>query len=152
MRSGAERPDAGGALLEMIVVLVVVAMCSALVFPFFNRNPPETQMLRVVQQLALDLNRVRSSAVRTGGSQGAAIDLESLIYRDASVVRNLRTSPQTAIAVSAPTLDQGSRQVDIRFAADGSSRDLLLNFRERSKSVDFTVDGWTGLSRIVVLP
>jgi general secretion pathway protein H len=148
---GSRQHSAGVTLLELLVVLVIMAIAAAFVYPMFGGTGVSTGELKsAARQVAAGLRFARSEALATRQETRVMLDLEQRTFRidrDASV----HTLPKM-IEVKLFTAQSdlvNDRVGAIRFFPDGGSNGGRVTLASGSRKYDVDVDWLTG--RVAIL-
>jgi general secretion pathway protein H len=134
MSATGSRSDAGATLIEMLVVVGILGLITALVFPAWNGALRRAQLYEARATLVDHLRTARADAVRGG----QAIDLE--LSDDGGGYGWERSRAELPLGVAIEATPRA-----VRFFADGSSSggELWLTWRDRRLEVQ--VDPASGL-------
>jgi general secretion pathway protein H len=138
----------GFSLLEILLVLVVLAIASALILPALIQ-PVGTQLRTAAGSFAAGLRQARNDAVSTHRDVLFTVHLDAREFAIGDGARRRRVPAQVALSVftaRSEVIDEHSAA--IRFFADGSSTGgrVTLSAGERRYHVD--VDWMTGQVRV----
>ena len=135
MSATGSRADAGATLLEMLVVLGILGLVTALVFPSVIHPLQRMTQLQARAALAANLRLARADAARLGHAVtfDLAQDGRSYGWDDATV-----TLPAT-LSVEGETRS-------VRFFADGSSSGGRFWIRGSDRALGVLVDPITGVA------
>ncbi|MEJ1970186.1 MAG: prepilin-type N-terminal cleavage/methylation domain-containing protein [Rhizomicrobium sp.] len=133
-RAIANPGEQGVTLLEMLVVLAILALISALAFPQLGRARDTIALRRSAVLLVSDLHEARAAAIRTGMAAGIAVSRDGRAYRRAA--GGLRMAPDgVAFAAANGGTD---------FFADGSTSGGRFSVIGMGRRMDVLVDPVTG--------
>lgn len=134
------KPRAGYTLAELLVVLVIIALVSAIVLPRFFVNHPGRELQRASGQLATLLREGRQTAMQSGDSREVILQLDnktaSMRGRNKLVLpKDIEIDSRTAAPVSSDDT------AGVMFFPDGSSTGgefiLELAGKQRTVSVNW---------------
>jgi prepilin-type N-terminal cleavage/methylation domain-containing protein len=159
MKSGTSPADRGFTLVEAVLVLLLLSLASALVYP--NLQPRLARMRREagLRQLAATLDDLRRQAVTGGKVLALTYDAESGRLLVAEGEREADTEADTegetegeteALALPETTTIFSMEPSQLYYFPQGhSSGAFLVVGEEESRSVRVEVGSFTGLARIV---
>jgi len=146
----------GFTLLELLVVLSIAAMLTALVRPMYAAAVPGARLKSDTLNLAVSLRESRNRAVSSGSNVGVLFDAVEVSYRVGdSKPRNFSTGTKLAAAGfgAESASDRVGRldQYELVFFADGSSSGASLELQNHAKAYRIDVDWLTGRIKVAEL-
>jgi general secretion pathway protein H len=141
------RPSAGFTLFEMIVVLALFALISALSFPYINRSLHAGTLQSTSTQILNAMNTARATAL----SQGKAVRLEfdagkRTLTADGVVVANVPLSIRSTVTGSKPS--KSKERVEFLFTAEGNSSGGQIVLTEGQQSTRIAINWLTGATTL----
>ncbi len=145
---GSER-DAGYTLLELLVMLTVLGLATALVLPRAGTGRDRVALRTAAIQLAAGLRATRTEAMSASSETALVLDLTQRRYWADGAV-NVRSLPRGIGIVTghSPGTPIATDRAAVRFKPDGSASGGWIGLRGRGASADITVDWLTGATRI----
>jgi prepilin-type N-terminal cleavage/methylation domain-containing protein len=133
----------GVTLVEMLVVLLLLAIVSAVTMPAFasiGRASGSRRASAVVQQV---LMRARGRALQTGSAVNLTVDPATARYwvGDSDTAKVFELPANAALSASTP-------RVHFRFEASGIAVGEPLFVQEKDRLASLSVDRFTGVVRI----
>ncbi|CAN5391651.1 N/A [soil metagenome] len=128
--------DRGFTLLEMLVVLAIVALVSAVILPRLSRQSGDATLQTQVREVAARLRLARLEAMENGTVTTASIDL-----KDKSVLvsgKQIVFAPATVITVRTARNLIVSGKASIDFVPLGGSTGGSITFKQAER--EFSVD------------
>ena len=148
---GSRNASVGVTLLELLVVLAIMAMAAAFVYPMFGGTGASTGELKsAARQVAAGLRTARSEALATRQETRLVLDLDQRTFRidrDA-YVHALPKMIEVKLFTAQSDL-VNDRLGAIRFFADGGSNGGRVTLASGSRKYDVDVDWLTG--RVAIL-
>lgn len=130
---------AGFSLLELLVVLAILALLTAVVVPSLSHHVQSTELRNTARLLAMDLARTRSQAIVRQQQETLVLDVDKHSYRN-SIKDPSRKLPRDIelILDSIRSERQSATSAAIRFFPDGSSTGGRITLRrgDRQRSID----------------
>jgi len=149
-RAHAARSARGVTLLELLVVLSIMAVVSALVVPMFGGGVSTTDMKSAARQLAAGMRLARSEAVATRTETRVTLDLERHTFRVARDPREHALPAKLEIKlVTAQSDIESEKTGSIRFFPDGGSNGGRVTLAAGERKYEVDVDWLTG--RVAIL-
>jgi len=150
-RKGSPRAaSAGVTLLELLIVLSIMALVSALVLPMFGGGVSTGELKAATRELAAGLRFARSEALATRQETRVMLDLE---HRTFQIERDARTHAlpkQIELKLFTAQSDLvGETAGAIRFFPDGGSTGGRVTLAAGERKYDVDVDWLTG--RVAIL-
>jgi general secretion pathway protein H len=136
----------GFSLIEMLAVLAIVALATALAMPLAMRPSDALRLDAAAQDLVAALRLTRAAAIARNGDAALTIDVERRTFASPAVpARALPADLSVKLKIAEP--ERARSQGGFRFFPDGSSTggDMLLALR--GKEVKICVDWLTGIAR-----
>jgi general secretion pathway protein H len=142
--------QSGFTLLELVVVLVIVGMLSAVTIPAFSAGPPDDPAAVGASEVVSLLRTARSRALTHAQSVTLRIDARARMFTLATetddsieqIAEGIITLPQGT------TLGATASSALFRFAATGAARGDTLFVRGDGPAVAVWVDRWTGAPHV----
>lgn len=144
-------PDRGVTLLELLVVLSIMALISALVIPMFGGSGVSTtDMKSAARQLAAGMRLARSEAIATRAETRVTLDLERHTFRVARDPREHTLPAKLEMKlVTAQSDIESEKTGSIRFFPDGGSNGGRVTLAAGERKYEIDVDWLTG--RVAIL-
>jgi general secretion pathway protein H len=138
--------SAGVTLLELLVVLTIMAIAAAFVYPMFSGTGASTGELKsAARQIAAGLRAARSEALATRQETRLVLDLEQRSFR---IDRDAYVHPLPKVIEMKLFTAQSDLVNDrvgaIRFFADGGSNGGRVTLASGARKYDIDVDWLTG--------
>lgn len=135
----------GFTLLELLVVLVVISLATALVAPAFDRGLDNFRGQQHMRELASTLRNLRREAIETGRVVALTADYETdqLLVNGAQAIPLPHTLSLEAISASLPA-ELGGDGEHILFYPDGSSSGGILRLVATNGPREIAVNWFTG--------
>ena len=136
----------GFTLLEMLIVIVIVAIVSAVTVPAF-RATPDDEITASAKSLTTLMQRSRQTAVERGETVSLVVDADNARYW-ATIVNP--GSPDSVVSygtlelASGATLSADAARTRYVFAPTGSATGSPIVVRLESRAAVVTLDQWTG--------
>ena len=148
---GSRRLGAGVTLLELLVVLAIMAIAAAFVYPMFGGTGASTGELKsAARQVAAGLRMARSEALATRQETRVVLDLEQRTFRiDRDTYLHALPNQIDVKLFTAQSDLVNDRVGAIRFFADGGSNGGRVTLASGSRKYDVDVDWLTG--RVAIL-
>jgi general secretion pathway protein H len=128
--------EAGATLIEMLVVIGILGLVTALVFPAWSSPLRGVQLAEARASLIANLRTARAASVRGGEAVRLELTDDGRGYGWSGA----------RVSLPAPVSVDGDPRA-ITFYADGSSSGGLLTLSERERAVRVAIDPATGLAR-----
>jgi len=149
--AGPRSASAGVTLLELLIVLVIMAIAAAIVYPMFGGSGVSTGELKsAARQVAAGLRLARSEALATRKETRVLLDLEQRSFRidrDAYVHPLPKTIEVKLFTAQSDLVND--RVGAIRFFADGGSNGGRVTLASGARKYEIDVDWLTG--RVAIL-
>jgi type II secretion system protein H len=139
----------GFTLVEMLIVIVILAIVSAVTVPALRANPDD-ELTTSANTLTLLMQRSRQTAVERGQTVTLVVDAENARYW-ATVVRT--GSPDSLVSygpielASGATLSADESRSRYVFAPSGAASGGPIVVRMDSRAAVITLNQWTGDAR-----
>jgi general secretion pathway protein H len=141
----------GFTLLEMVCVLAIIALLSAVLLPFVPRETSRSRLQAFALQTAALLKMDRNAAIRRGTSVATLVDAEARAIRSgASRAAILIPNDVRFDAVLPQTCEQRAALSNISFFANGTSCGGTIALTRFDAGYEIRVNWLTG--RIEVIP
>ncbi len=151
MLSHARTTD-GFTLLELLVVLAILGMLSALVAPAISRSLSGPDIVSTVRSLVSNLNLARSTAITRNQEVALTIDLDKHEYTITGL-NNKQSLPDNIdirmLTVENELIDE--TRAAIRFFPDGSSTGGRVTISGNNTTQAVDINWLTGQTRIIEL-
>ena len=148
---GSRNASAGVTLLELLVVLTIMAIAAAFVYPMFGGTGVLTAELKsAARQVAAGLRSARGEALAKRQETRLVLDLEQRTFRidrDASVHALPKLVEMKLFTAQSDLVND--RVGAIRFFADGGSNGGRVTLTSGARKYDIDVDWLTG--RVAIL-
>ncbi|HUN46510.1 MAG TPA: GspH/FimT family pseudopilin [Stellaceae bacterium] len=137
--------ERGFTLIELVVVLAILALATALVTPLLSRGRDRAEFDATVREVAAALRETRSLAMTRDRSEALLVDVAHGVLRwggrpaDHRVPRSIRLA---LLTTAGERLDEESG--DIRFFPDGSSTGGHVTLMQGERRRDVFVDWLSG--------
>lgn len=138
------RARGGFTLIEVVVVLLILAVATAVTVPAFLGDPVEDDMTRAVRQIDALFGIARDSAIRGGENVTVMIDsATSHVW----LLTDSRSSPAGGDTLDLPSgvrLQLSKSRATFAFAPDGATFADSVLVRSSAVGRLLTLDPWTG--------
>ena len=146
VHAGPRITSAGVTLLELLIVLSIMAVAAALVYPMFGGTGASTGELKsAARQVAAGLRFARSEALATRQETRLVLDLEQRTFRidrDVSVHALPKVIEVKLFTAQSDLVNE--RVGSIRFFADGGSNGGRVTLASGARKYEIDVDWLTG--------
>ena len=143
-RAGDGRPATGFTLLELLIVLAILGLTTALAVPMFARAMPDLQAKAAARDVAAMLRSARSLAIAENREVAVVVDLDRR-FVDLAGVRSEAIKPGIALDLYTAMQElTGRRAGGIRFYPDGTSTGGRVRLSTTTHKYDVVVDWISG--------
>jgi general secretion pathway protein H len=138
--------SAGVTLLELLIVLVIMAIAAAFVYPMFGGTGVSTGELKsAARQVAAGLRAARGQALATRQETRLVLDLDQRTFRiDRDGFVHALPKPIEVKLFTAQSDLVNDRVGAIRFFADGGSNGGRVTLASGARKYDIDIDWLTG--------
>lgn len=141
----AHRIERGFTLLEMMAVLGILALVTAMILPMMTGAQSKADVEAAAKQLVMALRSTRNLAMMRGHSEALLVDTGSGFFRVAGAPAAKRVPGGVQLSLVTATQEQISDRVGgIRFFADGSSTGGGIRVAKGKVSDQVLIDWLTG--------
>ena len=141
--------SAGVTLLELLIVLSIMALVSALVLPMFGSGVSTGELKAAARQVAAGLRLARSEALATRQETRVMLDLERRTFQTEPERASTRCRADRAQAVHGAERSRQRAAGAIRFFPDGGSNGGRITLAVGERKYDVDVDWLSG--RVAIL-
>jgi general secretion pathway protein H len=138
------RAERGFTLLELLVVLTIMALVTAVSMPLLRGRQDGIEARREVTALASELRRARLSALTNAAGAGIEFDLERRTFRAAAGAARRLPDGMAMTLETVRSQQAGGRAGRIWFYPDGSSTGGRVTLRDRGRLYRIDIDWITG--------
>jgi general secretion pathway protein H len=147
-RSEAERSSAGFTLLEMLVVIAILTLATAVAMPILARPSDGVRLQATARDLINALRLTREMAIARNAEIVLTIDVDKRTFASAAV-RVQSFGPDIAAALTFAEPERTARSTGgFRFFPDGSSSGGDVHFRLRGSEAKVCVNWLTGEAQL----
>jgi len=132
----------GFTLLEMLVVLTIIGIITALAVPFYSKMAPRLRILSANHELLLDLRHARSEAM----TDKRTITIPFYPDQNTYVLDDHKHKMAVDIIVSLEKMKEQSPEdtSTLHFYSDGSATPGLITLSDNGRRINIHIDGLTG--------
>jgi general secretion pathway protein H len=142
--------ERGFTLLEMVCVLALIAMMTAVLLPFVPRQTSRSRLQAYALQAAALLKEDRNTAIRRGTGVATLVDTGSRLIRSGANTNMIRIPDDVRFEALLPrTCEQREALSTIRFFASGMSCGGALTLTRADIGYEVRVNWLTGRVEIV---
>lgn len=142
----ARQAEAGFTLLELLVILIILALATALALPML-RPSDGTQLQTAASDVKAALRATRAAAIVTNSETALMIDVNRRAFKQAGLPERSFAPDIEARLTFASTVRAGPSEAGFRFFPDGSSTGGDLTLSLRGIQARICVDWLTGQVR-----
>jgi general secretion pathway protein H len=140
----------GVTLLELLIVLSLMAIVAAMVYPRIGSGVSTTELKSAARQMAAALRLARSDALATRRESFVSIDLERRVFRVDRDPREIALPKDVELKLFTAQSDLISDKAGaIRFYPDGGSNGGRVTLAAGERKYEVDVDWLTG--RVAIL-
>jgi general secretion pathway protein H len=141
--------QSGFTLLEMISVLIILALATAIALPRLRHENPATALRRGAVGLASEFRLARAEAIRTSTFRSVTVDVAHRKYwmGDEAGARTLPSALEVAVQGAGPGAPFGDRAT-VSFESDGSSSGGEIFLKAGPSKANVVVDWMTGATQV----
>lgn len=149
------RPAAGYTLVELLVVLAILGLITAIALPMFTGVLPGAELKSAARNLGADMRYARSRAIAGNREVTLSVDLVARRYAISGEARERSLPEELTIDVltARSELEGGDalrpRRASIRFFPDGSSTGGRVSLSRGGRTYHVGVDWLTGRVKVV---
>ena len=135
---------AGFTLVELLVVLVIMGLITAIAAPYFGRLAPRLEARATAREVVSVLRSARGLAIRDNREVAVVVDLEDR-FMAIGADRRLEFGPRMGVRLltgTAELIDGGSGR--IRFYPDGTSTGGRVTVSDDGRDYDVRIEWLTG--------
>lgn len=148
-RMSNDQYQAGFSLFEMLVVLLILAIVTAVAIPRISASQVRQEIRLEAAALKLALEDARTEAIRGSGSAAVSFDVDRSVWWDwRGREKAFKADTEIAVTVAESEVTP-ERRGAIRFYMDGSSTGGVIVMRRDSQTVRIEVDWMTGRAHVV---
>jgi general secretion pathway protein H len=137
--------EKGFTLLELLVVLAILALATALVPPLLSGGKDKAEFKTAVRGVATALREARSIAMTSDHSQAVVVDVDRGVFRAGASDRSRAVAQGIRLSLLTVAQERIERGVgSIRFFPDGSSTGGRLSLTQGDRRSDVLVDWLSG--------
>ena len=137
--------EKGFTLLELIAVLAILALATALIPPMLSSGKDKADLKMAVREIAASLRETRSIAMASDRSQALMVDVDHGLFRAGGSERAHAVAPGIRLSLLTVAQERVERGIgSIRFFPDGSSTGGRLTLTQGDRRSDVLVDWLSG--------
>lgn len=137
--------EKGFTLLELIVVLAILALATALIPPMLGSGKDKADFKMAVREIEASLRETRSIAMTSDRAQALMVDVDHGRFRAAGSERAHAVAPSIRLSLLTVAQERIERGVgSIRFFPDGSSTGGRVSLVQGDRRSDVLVDWLSG--------
>jgi general secretion pathway protein H len=149
-RSDIMRRHAGFSMIELLIVLVIIAIASALVIPMFGKGVSTTELKSAARQLASGLRLARSEALTQRRETFLVLDVAGRRFKVDQDPKEYSLPREIELKLFTAQKDLVDEKVgSIRFFPDGGSNGGRITVASGERKFEVDVDWLTG--RVAIL-
>jgi general secretion pathway protein H len=146
-RSSKRLAAAGFSLLEMLVVVAILALASALLMPMLERPSDTLRLEASARDLVGAMRLTRAAAIAGNAELALMIDVEERTFESPAVPRrSLDPNIEAKLTFAEPMRETEARG-GFRFFPDGSSTGGDVRLKLNGREAKICVDWFTGAAR-----
>lgn len=138
-------PSAGMTLFELIIVMAIVAILSAIAIPRFAAAMQNTTLEGAAKRVACDLRLAQANAIKKQGTQAVTIDVAQETYelvgmadpdhRSTTYIINLKDPPYQGVGITSADFGGTATLTFDRFGSPTAPGTIVIEARSRQKTV-----------------
>jgi general secretion pathway protein H len=141
-------PAAGFTLLELIVVLAIMGLGTALALPAARGPTVKASLNSAAAQLAGSLRLARAEALRTNTDQTLTLDVQRHLFWSDGDPKPHAIDRSFQVAVEDDNLEWSGHERRVRFKPDGSATGGTIVFMNDASRARVSVDWLTGATAL----
>lgn len=151
-RASRRRPEetcGGFTLLELIVVMFLVTMASALVVTRVHTGSSRPLLDVTTAKLTAQLRAARADVLKKGVERTVAIDLDRRVHWSDLQPDPTAIDPRISVAIMDDTLEWDGRLRRVRFRPDGTATGARILLTDGASQARIDIDWLTGATKFV---